>query len=73
MDVGWKMVYIAGVIPFNLSGVLSKVLNPLAAKKISVLVTSSYDTDYIFFKKENIQKVHDQLKAAGFQLKGFWI
>lgn len=42
---------------FSETGILTGILKPIADIKVSVLVISSYDRDYIFVEKNNISKV----------------
>ncbi len=51
---GWRVLQIDGVLEFGLSGILHRVLAPLAEAGVGVLVVSSFDTDYILVKKEHL-------------------
>ncbi|NGX34074.1 MAG: hypothetical protein K1060chlam1_00421 [Candidatus Anoxychlamydiales bacterium] len=68
IDPDWQRLHFDESIPFSFSGILSSVLLPLAKENISVLVTSSFNTDYIFFKKEEIKNVITTLKFFNFEL-----
>jgi len=68
IEAGWKRLCIKGPIPFELSGILTSVLSPLAQMKISVLVISTFNTDYIFFKEADMDKTIKTLKQANFKL-----
>jgi hypothetical protein len=52
----WFVFKINGKLNFELSGVLTSYINPLSDNNISVLVISSFDTDYIFIDEKNIDK-----------------
>ena len=62
---GWRTFRIEGVLDFSLIGILSKVL---AENKIGIFVVSTYNTDYILVKKENLQKAQQALKATGYEV-----
>lgn len=64
----WKCLQIDGVLSFSLSGVLVKVLEPLAKTQVSILVISSFKTDYIFVRTDNFQESIDALGMAGFDI-----
>lgn len=49
-------------IPFNVSGVLASIIQPFAKANISILAVSTFDTDYVFFKKHLLKKVLSILK-----------
>ena len=67
-DDGWRAFCIQGVLEFFLIGILSKIASILADHHISVYAVSTYNTDYIFLKKENYQKRLEVLEAAGYQV-----
>lgn len=67
-DDGWRAFCIQGVLEFFLIGILSKIASILADHHISIYAVSTYNTDYIFLKKENYQKRLEVLEAAGYQV-----
>ena len=56
VENGWSCLKIAGPLDFSLIGTLASLATPLANAKISIFVMSTYDTDYILVKKENLEK-----------------
>ncbi len=64
IEPGWNMFFIKGTISFESNGVLAPIIERIAKAKVSILVFSSFDTDYIFFKKENRYKVMQALQDA---------
>ena len=65
---GWRTFRIEGVLDFSLIGILSEISKILAENKIGIFVVSTYNTDYILVKKENLQKAQQALKAAGYDV-----
>ena len=63
-DDGWRAFCIQGILEFSLIGTLSKIVSI----HISIYAVSTYNTDYIFLKKENYQKGLEVLEAAGYQV-----
>lgn len=63
----WKCLQVIGPLDFSLTGVLSSIAQPLAMHKISIFSVSTYDTDYIFVKKDSFEQAHVVLKNSGFQ------
>ena len=47
---------------------LSEISKILAENKIGIFVVSTYNTDYILVKKENLQKAQQALEAAGYDV-----
>jgi len=62
---GWRGFRIQGQLDFSLIGVLAELSGILAKEEIGIFVTSTYDTDYIFVKKENYARACDALTRAG--------
>lgn len=56
VEKGWRCLKVEGPLDFGLTGILSSLAQPLAEAKISIFAISTYDTDYIMIKKENLQK-----------------
>ncbi len=61
-EKGFRAFKVQGLLDFNVVGILASLLNPLAADGITVFVISTYDTDYILVKQENLEKA---IRALG--------
>ena len=64
-EKGWRCIKVAGPLDFSLTGILASLLNPLAEKGISVFAVSTYDTDYLLVKEENLANAVDALTESG--------
>ena len=64
----WRALKLEGPIPFEMTGVASALLAPLAAAKISVFLISTYDTDYLLLKSDVFAQALDVLRAAGYDV-----
>ncbi|MER3119604.1 ACT domain-containing protein [Bacillus altitudinis] len=64
---GWRILKIDAKLDFSQTGILHSIITPLSESKISILVVSSFDTDYIFIKEEDLVKALDILKIAGYK------
>ncbi len=51
---GWNAFKLIGPLDFSLVGILEKVIHPLSKNDISVFAVSTFDTDYILVKKEQV-------------------
>ncbi len=58
----WNIIKVAGPLDFSLTGILAKLSAIIAKIDVSVFVISTFDTDYILVKKENIDKVVTELE-----------
>lgn len=67
-DDGWQAFKIQGVLDFSLIGILSNISTLLADCNISIFAVSTYDTDYIFTKKENYEKALTVLAENGYSV-----
>lgn len=65
---GWRGLRIAGPLDFSLIGILAKIAGLLAAQKISIFALSTYNTDYVLVKEENLSAALDTLKKSGYTL-----
>ena len=64
---GWRAFRIEGVLDFSLTGILSAISGILAEEKIGIFAVSTYNTDYVLVKKENMRRAMDALAAAGYE------
>jgi uncharacterized protein len=67
-DRAWAGFKFEGPFDFGLTGIADSVVHPLALAKIGIVLISTFDTDYLFVKIENKQKMIDALRAAGHRL-----
>ena len=65
---GWRAFRIEGTLDFSLIGILAKISGILAEKRIGIFAVSTYNTDYIFTKKENFKRALDALARAGYEI-----
>lgn len=68
IDAGWRAFRIAGQLDFSLIGILARIAAVLAEAKIGIFAVSTYNTDYIFIKKENFHRALSALKAAEYEI-----
>ena len=55
-EKNWRAIKVEGPLDFSLTGILASLANPLAAAKISIFAISTFDTDYVLVKNENVEK-----------------
>ena len=53
-EAGWRCLKVDGPLDFALTGILAALSAPLAAAGISLFAVSTYDTDYLLVKAENL-------------------
>ena len=65
---GWRAFRVAGVLDFSLTGVLAGLSAALADAGVGIFAVSTYDTDYILVKAENLPRALAALRAAGYEI-----
>ena len=65
LEGGWAVLRLHGPFPFHLTGILAAVLNPLKAAGIGIFALSTFDTDYVLVKVEQVTQAQTALEAAG--------
>jgi uncharacterized protein len=54
-----------GPFAFDLTGILTSVLNPLRDAEIGIFAISTFDTDYVLVKLEHLERAVLTLENAG--------
>jgi len=65
VERGWVGLKLEGPFPFSMTGVLASFLQPLADAQIPIFAISTFDTDYVLIKRENLEQAVAALGAAG--------
>ena len=66
---GWRAFRICGTLDFSLIGILSKISGVLAENGIGIFAVSTYNTDYILVKEENLGRAVKALENEGYIFK----
>ena len=66
---GWKCIKVAGPLDFNLTGILTGISDILAKENISIFVISTFDTDYILVKTQDLSSARISLRQAGYKFE----
>ena len=64
-EEGWRCLKVHGPLDFNLTGVLASLASPLAEAGISIFAISTYDSDYILVRDEDLDGAETVLSACG--------
>lgn len=67
-ESGWKILKVHGPLDFGLTGILNSLTFPLAQAGISTFAISTFDTDYLLIKQDNLDQALKVLKGAGHSL-----
>jgi uncharacterized protein len=64
-EAGWRALKVHGPFAFSEIGVLAALATPLAHAKVSVLATSTFDTDYLLVSDKKLDAATAALRATG--------
>ena len=67
-DCGWRAFCIQGTLDFSLVGILAAIAAILAERHIPIFAISTYNTDYVLTKEENVAKATQALRVAGYEV-----
>jgi len=70
VERGWLALKLEGPFPFSMTGVLASFVQPLAEAQIPIFAISTFDTDYVLIKRENLEQAVATLAAAGHEQAG---
>ena len=66
---GWIAIGLEGPLDFSLVGVLAKITKPLAEAGVSVCTISTYETDYVLVKHEQLELATIALRGCGYEIR----
>jgi hypothetical protein len=61
----WLMLAVRGPLDFNMTGVLAGSATPLATAGITIFAVSTYDTDYVLVRSDDLNCAVRALREAG--------
>ncbi len=65
VETGWSCLELEGIIPFQLTGILLSILEPLASAGVGVFAVSTFNTDYVLIKTDSLENAIIALEKAG--------
>jgi len=66
---GWRAFKLEGPFNFGLTGIMRAVADPLADAGVSIFTQSTYNTDYVMVKEEQVEQAVEALKESGHYVK----
>ncbi|MGB3500543.1 MAG: ACT domain-containing protein [Mesorhizobium sp.] len=67
-DAGWSCLKFHGPFAFDETGIALAVIRPLSDAGIGIFFVSTFDTDYLLLKAENMSRAKALLTQAGHKL-----
>ena len=62
---GWSCIKVIGPLDFGLTGILAHLAGLLAEAGISLFAISTFDTDYLLVKTDQLAPAMDALASGG--------
>ncbi|RME89903.1 MAG: ACT domain-containing protein [Anaerolineae bacterium] len=69
-EAGWALLKVEGPLDFGMIGVLADLSGALATAGVSLFAISTFDTDYLLVKAEDLSRALAALRAAGHRVDG---
>ena len=67
-DDGWCAFRIVGVLDFSLIGILAGISSVLSDAGVGIFAVSTYNTDYVLVKEENLDRAVSALSDVGYSI-----
>ena len=61
---GWRAFRVEGVVDFSLFGILARIAVPLAQAHVPIFAISTYNTDYVLVRADDLDKAADVLSLS---------
>jgi uncharacterized protein len=65
---GWRALKLEGPFDLSIVGILASVASPLAEAGASIFAVSTFDTDYVLAREEQLDLAVDTLRASGHRI-----
>jgi hypothetical protein len=66
---GWRLLKVEGPFEFSLTGIVAAIGDPLRDAEVSIMWVSTFDTDHLLVKNENLERCIKALQTYGHQVK----
>ena len=67
VQTGWRSFRVDGSLDFSLTGVLAGLTHVLAEANISIFALSSFTTDYVLVRQDDLPRARKALESAGYR------
>ncbi len=68
-EKGWRAFKLEGTFEFSLVGVLASIAVPLAEAGVGVFAVSTFDTDYVLVKEDQLDLAASTLRERGHEVR----
>lgn len=71
VEEDWRLLRVAGTLDFSLVGILAKLSKVLADASVSIFALSTFDTDYLLIKDDQLSEALRALTDAGYPVSKY--
>jgi hypothetical protein len=65
---GWRLLSVRGPLEFALTGIMAALSGELAQAGVSLFAVSTYDTDHVLVKADDLERAVRALREAGHEV-----
>lgn len=65
VETGWRLLTVRGPFEFTLTGIMAALSGALAAAGVPLFALSTYDTDHLLVKDDDLARAVTALREAG--------
>jgi hypothetical protein len=65
VEAGWRLLTVRGPFEFTLTGIMAALSGALAAAGVPLFALSTYDTDHLLVKDDDLVRAATALREAG--------
>ena len=69
VEAGWWRLTVRGPLAFTLTGIIAALSSELAAAGVALFTLSTFDTDHILVKGDDLARAAGALRAAGHDVR----
>ncbi|MDV6012155.1 ACT domain-containing protein [Haloechinothrix sp. LS1_15] len=70
VERGWRLLSIRGPLEFTLTGIIAAIASELAAAGVALFSLSTFDTDHVLVRQDNLTRATLALQDAGHEVHG---
>jgi uncharacterized protein len=67
-ESGWRLLTVRGPLAFTLTGIIAALSSELAAAGVALFSLSTFDTDHILVRQDELQRAVDTLRSSGHEV-----
>jgi hypothetical protein len=67
-EAGWRLLTVRGPLAFTLTGIIAALSGELAAAGVALFSLSTFDTDHILVRQDELQRAVETLRSSGHEV-----